>query len=90
MANTGIKATELPTAANVAGTDRILIIRDPSGSPSLRTVNANILAANLVFSNSAPANSSANGLTGNIRYDSSYLYICVANNTWRRVAISNW
>jgi len=37
-----------------------------------------------------PANSSANGATGEIRIDSIYVYVCVANNTWKRVAISTW
>jgi hypothetical protein len=90
MANTGIKASELVTAANVAASDRILVLRDPSGNPSLRTVNANILAANLVLSNSVPANSTSNGIAGSIRWDSSYIYICVANNTWKRTSLSSW
>ena len=90
MANTGIKISEVPTAANVASSDRVLILRDPSGTPSLRTVNSNIFAANLVFSNAIPSTSTSNGIAGNIRYDSSYIYVCVANNTWKRVAISTW
>jgi len=90
MANTGIKASELPTAANVAATDRILILRDPSGNVSLRSVNANILAANLVLSNSIPATSTSNGIAGSIRWDSGYIYICVANNTWKRATLDTW
>ena len=61
MANTGNKVTELPTAANVALTDRILVLRDPSGNASVRTVEMAIVSANIAISNSAPANSSANG-----------------------------
>ncbi len=34
-----------------------------------------------------PASSSATGSTGEISWDNSYLYICVAPNTWGRVAI---
>ena len=90
MTDNSKKVSQLPTAANVAGTDRVLILRDPSGTPSVRTVNANIFAANLVLSNSAPANSSANGIAGTIRWDSSYIYVCVANNTWKRSVISTW
>lgn len=90
MADNSKKVSELPTAANVALSDRILVLRDPAGSPSVRTVNVSIFAANLVLSNSVPANSTANGLTGTIRYDSSYIYVCVANNTWKRAAISTW
>ena len=40
--------------------------------------------------NSTPASASATGAAGSIRYDASYIYICVAANTWKRVAISTW
>lgn len=90
MADNSKKVSELPTAANVALTDRVLVLRDPSGTPSVRTVNVNIFAANLVISNTVPANSSSTGIAGSLRYDSSYIYVCVANNTWKRTAISTW
>ena len=38
MTDNSLKISELPTAANVASTDRILVLRDPAGSPSVRTV----------------------------------------------------
>lgn len=90
MADSSKKISELPTAANVAASDRLLVLRDPSGTPSVRTVNVSVFSANLVLSNSVPANSSANGLVGTIRYDSSYVYICVANNTWKRATLNTW
>lgn len=90
MADSSKKTSELAVAANVAATDRILILRDPSGTPSTRTITLSNFCANIVLSNSAPANSSANGIKGEIKYDSDYLYICTANNTWTRVAISSW
>ncbi len=90
MADNSKKVSELPTAANVASTDRVLVLRDPSGSPSVRTVNVSIFSANLLLSNSVPANSTANGIAGTIRYDSSYVYVCTANNTWKRAALSTW
>ena len=37
-----------------------------------------------------PASSTATGKQGSIQYDSSYFYVCVATNTWKRVAISSW
>lgn len=90
MADNSKKISELPTAANVASTDRILVLRSPSANASVRTVAFGDMSANLIISNTAPANSSANGLAGTIRYDSSYVYVCVANNTWKRAAISSW
>jgi hypothetical protein len=37
-----------------------------------------------------PASSSASGTTGEIAYDSDYIYVCVATNTWKRVALSTF
>jgi Collagen triple helix repeat (20 copies) len=38
----------------------------------------------------APSTSGATGTAGMIRFDSDYIYVCVATNTWKRVAISTW
>lgn len=40
--------------------------------------------------NTAPANASDTGTTGEIRIDANHIYICVATNTWKRVAIATW
>jgi len=90
MANTAKKTSELTVAANVATTDRFLIVSDPSGLPSTRTVTLSTVGANLILSNSAPANSTANGLAGEVKYDTSYLYICVSNNTWKRITLESY
>jgi hypothetical protein len=37
-----------------------------------------------------PASAAASGVAGQIRWDSSYIYICIATNTWKRVAIASW
>jgi hypothetical protein len=37
-----------------------------------------------------PASSTATGNTGEVCWDSSYLYVCVNTNTWRRIAHSTW
>jgi hypothetical protein len=37
-----------------------------------------------------PANASATGTAGTIIWDSGFLYVCVAANTWKRVAIATW
>ena len=38
----------------------------------------------------APATASSTGTAGDIRYDASYIYICIASNTWKRAAITTW
>jgi hypothetical protein len=37
-----------------------------------------------------PASSGASGATGAIVWDSGFIYICVAPNTWKRAAIATW
>lgn len=37
-----------------------------------------------------PASAGATGVKGDIAFDSSYIYICTATNTWKRVAIATW
>lgn len=37
-----------------------------------------------------PASAGAPGTTGDICWDSSYIYICVATDTWKRAAIATW
>lgn len=89
MSDNSKKVSQLPTAANVASTDRILVLRDPSGAPSVRTVNVDIIAANLT-TGTVPATASDPGIAGTIRYNSSFIYVCVANNTWKRATLSTW
>jgi hypothetical protein len=37
-----------------------------------------------------PASAAATGEAGTIAWDSSYIYVCTAANTWKRVAIATW
>lgn len=37
-----------------------------------------------------PSAASSKGHKGEIAWDSDYIYICTANNTWKRVGISSW
>jgi len=45
---------------------------------------------NLLIQSTTPATSSSTGTAGWIAYDSNYVYVCVATNTWKRAAISTW
>lgn len=37
-----------------------------------------------------PSSASDTGITGQIAWDSGFIYICIATNTWKRVAIATW
>lgn len=57
MSDNSKKLSELPQATTLAKTDRVVILRDPSGSPSARTITAenlsNSLTTNLSINNAA-------------------------------------
>ena len=57
-------------------------------SPSvLLDVNSNTIRLRTART---PASASAAGDQGSICWDDSYIYVCTATNTWKRVAISTW
>lgn len=37
-----------------------------------------------------PDSTTSSGSKGDVAFDESYLYVCVAANTWRRVALGTW
>jgi hypothetical protein len=37
-----------------------------------------------------PASATATGVAGTVVWDASYIYVCVATDTWKRAAISTW
>lgn len=60
------------------------------GTPFFRAlVTADLPAGTLAWS-SVPASATASGVAGEIARDTNYLYICVADNTWKRVALATW
>jgi len=38
----------------------------------------------------APASATSTGIAGQIATDANYIYVCIATNTWKRVAIASW
>ena len=55
MADNAKKVSELPTASNVASTDRVLVLRNPAGSASVRTVTLNNFTDSIRTSNTTAA-----------------------------------
>ena len=43
-----------------------------------------------VRDSSTVASATAVGAVGEIRWDASYVYVCVATNTWKRTALTTW
>jgi hypothetical protein len=83
--------------------NQIVIGYDTTGNGSNTVTIGNSLITNNYFNgainsnsfkvkalNVAPATSTSAGITGEIRYTSDYIYVCVATNTWKRTLLSTW
>lgn len=49
-------------------------------------VDSNYVKRKLLYFSPVPAALTSNGTTGNIAYDTNYLYMCTAANTWKKTA----
>lgn len=52
--------------------------------------NNSSASINPIASVDAPAAANSAGNAGAVAYDSSYIYVCIATDTWKRAAISTW
>ena len=43
-----------------------------------------------IRNSNTPSSASDIGAQGEIRWDANYLYVCVAPNTWKRLALNTW
>ncbi len=82
--------SNLAVSNTVSSLDRIVFLKDPTGTPRTMLLPVTTLSANMVFSNSAPTSNSSNGTPGTIRWDTDYIYVCVASNQWKRAALASW
>ena len=79
-------------------TDSKILFRDATtgiNSPSVGVLQITAPTASvsnefILEAPTAPASAGAAGTAGQIAWDTNYIYICVATNTWKRVAISTW
>jgi len=96
------KLNDVTSSNSITGDDKLIFVNDPANTANVYTITYQNFMANvsipLVISNtlfistkSAPANSSAMTISsGALFYDETYLYIAVANNTVKRVALSSF
>lgn len=96
MAERAKSVTELPTLSAAASTD-LLVIIDKSGTANTKSItvgnfltNSVSASVDLLKTTTAPANSTATGTRGGIRFDNDYLYVCIAANSWKRIALTEF
>ncbi len=81
----------------LTGTERVEVAVLPAagaafGAPGSVATTQDIanLAIGRVTGPTTPASAAAAGVAGTILWDASYIYVCVATDTWKRVAIATW
>lgn len=80
-----VKANTLGERVRITG-DNYVVIGATSGT-ALLDVNSDIIR---LRTSKTPASAGASGNAGDICWDSSFLYICIATNTWQRVGHATW
>lgn len=51
---------------------------------------SHLTANSLIVSNSSTKTAGSEGTPGQISWDANYIYVCVATNSWKRVAFTSW
>lgn len=88
--------TAYTIAANMENSQQIAAYIPSAGAATAGLVDtgAQTFAGEKTFSSApsiptaTPATSGAAGITGQIAWDASYIYVCVATNSWKRVGIA--
>ena len=57
---------------------------------AFNALKAFVLSGGSVIFVTPPSSSSSTGTPGQLAFDTNYLYVCVAVNTWRRVAVGTF
>lgn len=78
-------AGQVRFATDSAG--RFLSFADGDGSADALVVKGGRVILPLTVT---PASAAATGVAGTVCWDASFIYICVATDTWKRVAIATW
>jgi len=73
--------------ACIDGSGRLLLGTSSQSGGSLLQVNDDRIR---IASSKTPASASDTGTAGEISWDSSYIYVCTATDTWKRAALSTW
>ena len=78
------------SAANAAVSGEKYFIKSDIPWPSL--LGGGLTATEYAVSalNTAVTNANDTGTVGEIRFTADYIFVCVASNTWKRVALSSW
>lgn len=91
MASDAKKISELAVTTTLSANDRVVVLVSPSTTANVKTITtlnfANSIAAKFIV-NTAPVSNTSNGSTGQVAYNNTHFYVCVANNKWGRAELT--
>ena len=103
MTDRAKKVSELNAHTNAPANNILLIVHQPglANAETMKITLGDLFAnvtSNVVItgdrlnlpSTAVPAAANSAGTKGEVRFDSSYIYVCVAANTWMRSTLSTW
>lgn len=97
MADESVRTEELPIRTSFDAADSVVGNWSNGSSNVTSVVRVSNLVGNtaglsrlLLTVNTTPSAANAAGTKGSVCWDSNYVYVCVANNTWKRAALSTW
>jgi hypothetical protein len=85
VSGTGVRSGNLLRLQN-AGTNALTV--DLSGN--LTATGRGSFTGLRLVSPTVPATASSSGTAGDMAWDSGFVYVCTATNTWKRAALSTW
>lgn len=89
ITHSGVKVTITDTAS-AAASKPLEITVGGSSKLSLSKAGDLTVAGKVTLPSQPPASATANGSTGDIAWDTDYIYVCVTTNTWKRAALATW
>lgn len=80
------------TSASLVHTDNFSgdLLPDSSNVQDVLQIVGDAVVSKASFITAPPSSSSSTGSKGSISCDTDFLYICVATNSWKRIALSSW
>lgn len=86
-----VKTSNLGVTPSLSANDRIVVLTNPATSAQTQTISFSSFVnsiANAQLGTISP--STSNGVMGQVSIDSSYIYVCTANNVWKRAALTSY
>ena len=91
LSTTGTASLNSISSGSIAATGNVTTTASVGAGTASPSTTLDVNADQLrVRTAKTPASASATGTQGTICWDSNYIYVCTATNTWKRAAIATW